>query len=71
VQRRRIDPQHLGGARLVPLFAREHPLDVRTLDGLERGVRGGALGDQRFAAALGVIGSIASLGLLIDRVSRN
>ena len=32
VQRRRVDPQHLGGARLVPPFVLQNPEDVSALD---------------------------------------
>src|SRR3954469_22786178 len=52
VQRRRIDTEHLGGARLVTAFGLQHPEDVRTLHGFERRIRRRARGNERLRLSL-------------------
>src|SRR5580692_6481935 len=53
VQRRRVDAQDVGGARLVAAFALKHPQDVGALDDIERGSRWRALRDERLGSTLG------------------
>src|SRR6266849_7496331 len=47
-----VDPEHLGGARLVATFALEHPADIGALDYVERGIHVRTLGDERLGAPL-------------------
>src|SRR5580704_18945325 len=53
VERRRIDAEDVGGACLVAAFALQYPQDIRALDDIERGRRGGAIGYERLGPALG------------------
>src|SRR4051812_3475531 len=52
IERRRIDAERLGGARLVAALALQNPHDVRALYGLERWIRRRARRDERLDAAL-------------------